>query len=374
MKIKAFAIMLVVTIFLFATTVSTSNHTIIYGIGEATFSGMWLIGSGSNNFSGVHIADLYNNTQIWILHHALNVQLEDGDSLLHYDYAYRYYKQSDPFPEWRFLEPVFSGPYLHESGYWYWNGYVDYAWLLDLPLDTGDYYLEFKHSASIYKANGDTSSIVYLLPDSMDFKAEFTVIPYEQDGTEGSSPIILSNINAIPSLQGVTLTWCTESEFENSHYLIYRNGEVIAQVEGYGTSTETHTYSYIDRKVAPGEYEYAISDVSYGGVEAMHERVVVKVGPYPARFKLNMAYPNPFNPRTAISYSIFDETTIDRQRSIDLSIYNTNGEKVSTLFNGEQTAGQYQVIWDASDLPSGIYIVRMMAGDMMRCMKVVLMK
>jgi hypothetical protein len=189
--------------------------------------------------------------------------------------------------------------------------------------------------------------------------------------TSGALPIELSSFTATALKGKVDLAWTTESETENSHFLVYRDGDVIGRVDGAGTSTEPHDYAFTDDKVLPGVHEYAIADVSYGGVEELHERVEVEVQAEveaAAGFALEKAYPNPFNPRTAISYRLTTNSTID------MSIYSTGGEKVSTLFTGEQTAGRHQLIWDATGVPSGIYVVRMLAGDMVETMKVVLMK
>jgi hypothetical protein len=200
-----------------------------------------------------------------------------------------------------------------------------------------------------------------------------TSISPNSTGSDTPLPICLSSFTATALKGKVNLAWTTESETENSHFLVYRDGDVIGRVDGAGTSTEPHDYAFTDDKVLPGVHEYAIADVSYGGVEELHESVEVEVkdeaeAKAEAGFVLEKAYPNPFNPRTAISYRLTTNSTID------MSIYSTGGEKVSTLFNGEQTVGRHQLIWDATGVPSGIYVVRMLAGNMVETMKVVLMK
>jgi hypothetical protein len=221
------------------------------------------------------------------------------------------------------------------------------------------------HSLAIWfkVTDNDLTTDRYDNNGGSNFVASFT--------TSGALPIELSSFTATALKGKVNLAWTTESETENSHFLVYRDGDVIGRVDGAGTSTEPHDYAFTDDKVLPGVHEYAIADVSYGGVEELHERVEVEVQAEveaAAGFALEKAYPNPFNPRTAISYRLTTNSTID------MSIYSTGGDKVSTLFNGEQTAGRHQLIWDATGVPSGIYVVRMLAGDMVETMKVVLMK
>ena len=60
--------------------------------------------------------------------------------------------------------------------------------------------------------------------------------------------------------------------------------------------------------------------------------------------------------------------------SVQLAVYNLNGELVDWLFSGDQFAGSHQVIWDASGHPSGIYLVRLNTGDLVETQKVMLLK
>ena len=183
-------------------------------------------------------------------------------------------------------------------------------------------------------------------------------------------PITLASFSAEALHGKVELSWTTESENENSHFILYRNGDKIARIPGHGTSSETHDYAYTDVLVKAGVYEYVLADVSFSGIENMQAPVNVEIesDDIELSFILNKAYPNPFNPRTAISYQL------SAISNIDLSIYSTSGEKVVTLFSGEQAAGQHQILWNAAGNPSGIYILKMLVGDVMQSQKMVLIK
>ena len=73
----------------------------------------------------------------------------------------------------------------------------------------------------------------------------------------------------------------------------------------------------------------------------------------PGEFALYQNYPNPFNPKTIINYEL--AITND----VELTIYNLIGQKVATLVSERQSAGIYQVEWDASGFASGIYFYRL---------------
>jgi hypothetical protein len=87
---------------------------------------------------------------------------------------------------------------------------------------------------------------------------------------------------------------------------------------------------------------------------------VTSVGPsgpplYPERVALEQNYPNPFNPATTITYSL------PHRGPVRLEIFNALGERVASLVEGVQEAGEYHVRWNAESAPSGVYFYRLMA-------------
>ncbi len=184
------------------------------------------------------------------------------------------------------------------------------------------------------------------------------------------TPITLASFTAKAKNGIVEVMWTTGSETENSHFIVYRDGDAIAQVDGAGTTSESNDYKVVDNAVTPGVHEYALADVSYAGVEKVHETVSVDVSATveAVDFVLNKAYPNPFNPSTAISYQL------SAVSNVDLCIYNTSGELIETLYRGEHPAGAYELVWNAANMPSGVYIVKLLAGNVISSQKIVLMK
>jgi hypothetical protein len=88
----------------------------------------------------------------------------------------------------------------------------------------------------------------------------------------------------------------------------------------------------------------------------------------PDSYSLAQNYPNPFNPVTVIKYGI------PKAASLSISVYNLLGQKVATLVNETKDAGYYDVRFDGSNLSSGIYIYRIVAGSYTDMKKMVLMK
>jgi len=80
------------------------------------------------------------------------------------------------------------------------------------------------------------------------------------------------------------------------------------------------------------------------------------------------SFPNPFNPRTVISYELFDEGFAN------LTIFNSRGQVIDVLVNTSMTDGEHRVEWDASDRPSGLYFARLTANGSMRTHKMMLLK
>jgi hypothetical protein len=77
----------------------------------------------------------------------------------------------------------------------------------------------------------------------------------------------------------------------------------------------------------------------------------------PRRFELFQNYPNPFNPSTTIRYSL------PTRSSVTLTVFNTLGQKVRSLAEGEQGAGYHEVTLDGTNLSSGVYLYRYVCGD-----------
>jgi hypothetical protein len=90
--------------------------------------------------------------------------------------------------------------------------------------------------------------------------------------------------------------------------------------------------------------------------------------PIPDDFELSQAYPNPFNPTTTLSFAI----PIDSE--VSLSVYNLQGREVSTLIDANMDAGYHSIVWNADSYSSGVYFVKMVAGEYVNTQKLMLVK
>ncbi len=106
----------------------------------------------------------------------------------------------------------------------------------------------------------------------------------------------------------------------------------------------------------------------------------------PTEFSLS-AYPNPFNPSTAIRYKIPNVTLSSSSRAesrdegsrVQLVIYDIIGNEITTLVNEEKPSGTYEVIWNGkndfgNNVSSGIYFVRIQANQQFKNLKLILLK
>jgi hypothetical protein len=83
---------------------------------------------------------------------------------------------------------------------------------------------------------------------------------------------------------------------------------------------------------------------------------------------LEQNYPNPFNPSTRIQYQVSSVS------HVTLSIYDVLGNEIETLVDEEKLVGVYQVNWNASEMPSGVYICQVTSGSSTDIKKMILMK
>jgi len=108
--------------------------------------------------------------------------------------------------------------------------------------------------------------------------------------------------------------------------------------------------------------------VSWCIIMQLKNNVGIKEEFVPLKFELHQNYPNPFNPTTNIKYQIA------KSGFVTLKIYDILGKEIQTLVSEKQDAGEYEIIFNGSRLPSGVYFYEMRAGNYKETKRMVLLK
>lgn len=153
------------------------------------------------------------------------------------------------------------------------------------------------------------------------------------------------------------------------------SGEVVHSARFTGPTTKTFTFT---APSTPGVVTmYACGAAGTGTPpwnNAPNKTIVVKTAAgiennnTPVTFGLSQNYPNPFNPLTKIKYDVAKTSLVK------LTVYDILGNKVTTLVNQRQEAGNYSIDFDGSELPSGTYIYKIEAGDFSSVKRMMLIK
>jgi len=162
----------------------------------------------------------------------------------------------------------------------------------------------------------------------------------------------------------VTLNWITATEVNNRGFDVLRSTEEyvwekIGFVAGFGTTTTTHSYSFVDGNLASGKYAYRLKQVDFDGTFELSDVVNVEVTTTTiALDTLYQNYPNPAEGITNIQYSL------SKQAICKLEIKNYyKDESLVVLVNEEQSAGIYTVSFNnVIGLTNNIYKVNFNAA------------
>jgi len=193
-------------------------------------------------------------------------------------------------------------------------------------------------------------------------------------------PVELLSFSSSVAANVVTLNWSTATELNNHGFEIERSSDkaiwrTIGFREGIGTTSEPQQYSYSDELsgIASAKLYYRLKQIDFSGSFEYSDIVEVELAP--TVFSLSQNYPNPFNPITMI------KITLPNSTQVQLDILNTIGEEIETLVDEVKEAGSYEIVWNATGLPSGVYFYRLQvypanggAGSFVETKKMVLMK
>ena len=193
------------------------------------------------------------------------------------------------------------------------------------------------------------------------------------NGNDQALPVTLGSFTARYSNGKIELTWITESETDNARFLVYRDDELIASLQGAGTTSDPNEYHMTDPFVIPGvSYTYTLADISYANIETIHtdRAITITAGEegIETDFSIGSAFPNPFNPSTLIPINLAGN------KYVNATLYDMTGRKIKTLLDQNMNAGSHELYIDGYDLATGVYIVRILVEDQLRVQKIALMK
>ena len=176
-------------------------------------------------------------------------------------------------------------------------------------------------------------------------------------------PVELSSFTSSVDKQNVTLSWSTVQEENNRGFDIERNSfgagwKKVGYTEGHGTTNQISNYSFTERGMATGHYNYRLKQIDYNGNYKYYDLTNEVIIGIPQKYSLVQNYPNPFNPVSVIGYQL------PASGFVSLTVFDISGREVSILVNEVKEAGYYSVTFDAKSLSSGTYFYKLTAeGD-----------
>ena len=189
-------------------------------------------------------------------------------------------------------------------------------------------------------------------------------------------------------------TWYFGCYFKNKNegYVTGNSGTLLKTTNGgqnwvaipLGVSNNLYMISFSDRRSdeCVGFFKKSATIVGSGGIilhktfdDETEDHPVINIisNKAPDEFSLKQNYPNPFNPVTNISFNIMSSGL----NNVSLKIYDVSGKEVFTLVNESTIVsqpGSYEVTWDASSFPSGVYYYKLQAGNYSETKKMLLIK
>ena len=275
---------------------------------------------------------------------------------------------------------LFADPHLG------WICYVDelegYAYAKTFPVFEGADYPDDGARIAVWVQNSPKYMEVEVMSPIVDLPASGGSYTFTEDwwAAKVDGPIIsVTNAGAVKSFQydfetdhftgefGVFHAGSAQLEFTDSLGIVLDSSSIysVTPLETFTLNDSTTVPENADsvRIILKNSDGNEIGILASESLQKMTTGIDIKKNSNPINMLLNQNYPNPFNPSTTIRYSVKTQNLVETQnlasQQIELSIYNLLGQKVATLVNTKQPAGDYKVEWDASNIPSGVYFYKL---------------
>lgn len=181
--------------------------------------------------------------------------------------------------------------------------------------------------------------------------------PFENVGEE----IFYLEVESMNVKSAQVLEWSKSSNIPESWTFTFRDNKTGEEV----LMDENFSYDFTHNEIAVNQKankEANLKEVMTVKKKSLDPRFTITLSKgtsvtneqtdQPQKMALKQNYPNPFNPTTSIYYSI------PEAGEVNLTIYNVMGQRVHTLVDGQKSAGEYRVTWNATNMASGIYYYR----------------
>ena len=223
--------------------------------------------------------------------------------------------------------------------------------------------------------SGDNGTFAIIMKNDVSVNGLHFILKYDPD--------LITPLNISPTDKGASLTGSYASlsgdnkinfiVYDNSFSLAVSDSGKIFEIEysvtdSLGDSTITDLIFTEAMAADSGmiilPFEFINGEISISSAEGVGEGDVN----LPAKYELFQNYPNPFNPTTKVSF------VISHSSLVTLRVYDSLGREVATLVNEKRNAGKYEVIFDGSNLPSGVYFYRLHTDRYTNAKKLILLK
>jgi len=194
-------------------------------------------------------------------------------------------------------------------------------------------------------------------------------------------PVELAVFEAIPENDAVYLKWQTLSESNNHGFQIEKQSaagawEVIGFISGKGTTQVVQSYTFTDRNVTWGGYQYRLKQIDRDGSFTYSEIKSVRIEG-PKTFKLSQNFPNPFNPTTQIEFQI-PVPSGEAEVGVTIQIFDLLGNQVRAFSYSDLAPGRHTLVWDGKNnagnpVAAGIYFYQLRTTKIILSRKMMLL-
>jgi len=240
-------------------------------------------------------------------------------------------------------------------------------------------YAAFSSIQKITFVAGGDQLIVLLTDESSTTDDLSTVAEITYDDEPMGEPLPVELTSFIAELKGniVTLFWTTETEVANYGFDVERKTQDAKQenrkwkkigfIEGHGNSNSPKKYSFADNNHPLGTIQYRLKQIDTDGSYEYSDVVSVETK-IPNDYELKQNFPNPFNPSTKIRYSL------PLDGFVTLKVFDVLGREVATIVDEHKIAGRYELLFNGSQLASGVYICKMNSYNYSNSIKMLITK